>query len=181
MSGQEEQRMEGKRSIIRWVTAVIGAYVKDLKIIPVPEDLSEALTGRKAGAFVSIHTADHRLRGCIGTIEPTQSSLAFELRSNAIAAATRDPRFSPIEPEELDHLTISVDVLGAPESVENLSDLDPKEYGVIVENGFRRGLLLPDLEGVDTAAMQVAIARRKAGIGENEPVALYRFRVTRYH
>ncbi|HQC38614.1 MAG TPA: AMMECR1 family protein, partial [Thermotogota bacterium] len=93
----------------------------------------------------------------------------------------RDPRFSPIEPEELDHLTISVDVLGAPESVENLSDLDPKEYGVIVENGFRRGLLLPDLEGVDTAAMQVAIARRKAGIGENEPVALYRFRVTRYH
>jgi hypothetical protein len=173
--------MEDKGEIVRWVKAVIDAYVKNRKVIPVPEDLSEALTGRRAGAFVSIHTVDHRLRGCIGTIEPTQSSLALELRSNAIAAATRDPRFPPTEPEELDHLTISADVLEAPERVKDMSELDPKEYGVIVKSGFRKGLLLPDLEGVETVEAQVAIAKRKAGIEEDEPVTVYRFRVTRYH
>ncbi len=181
MSAKEEKRMEGKSEIVRWVRDVIYAYVKDRKTIPIPETLSEEVTGRKAGAFVSIHTTGHRLRGCIGTVEPTQGSLALELRSNAIAAANKDPRFPPIEPEELDQLTISVDVLGAPEGVKDLTDLDPKAYGVIVESGFRRGLLLPDLEGVDTVAMQVSIAKRKAGIYESEPVTLYRFRVTRYH
>jgi uncharacterized protein (TIGR00296 family) len=106
--------------------------------------------------------------------------VAQEVIRNAISAATRDPRFPPVRPEELDHLDVKVDVLTEPEPVQSTDQLDPKRYGVIVQCGWRRGLLLPDLEGVDTVEYQVDIARRKAGIGPQEPVQLYRFEVKRY-
>jgi len=133
----------------------------------------------KAGVFVSIHKLDD-LRGCIGTFEPVQKNIAEEIIANAISSATRDPRFPPIAPEELKDLNYSVDVLTTPESVESKDQLDPKKYGVIVEAGWRRGLLLPDLEGVDSVDYQIDICRQKAGIAPDEPVKLYRFQVKRY-
>lgn len=144
-----------------------------------PDTLSPELLHTRAGVFVSIHK-DGELRGCIGTISPTEKSIAKEIARNAVSAGCNDPRFEPVREEELPLLTYHVDVLGQPESIRTESDLDPKKYGVIVQNGSRRGLLLPDLEGVDTAAEQVAIARRKAGIQAKEPVQLYRFEVVRH-
>jgi AmmeMemoRadiSam system protein A len=123
---------------------------------------------------------DGQLRGCIGTIQPATGSLAEEIRDNAISSATRDPRFEPVSRAELDQLTYSVDVLGEPEDIPDMSYLDPKVYGVIVRSRARSGLLLPDLEGVDTAEEQVRIATMKAGIGPGEPVELQRFKVTRH-
>jgi AmmeMemoRadiSam system protein A len=132
----------------------------------------------RAGVFVSLHR-NGQLRGCIGTVAPTRSTLAQEVVSNAIEAATQDPRFSPVTADELGDLDIKVDVLQPPESCE-LSDLDPSKFGVIVASGGRRGLLLPDLEGVDDVAAQVSIAMQKAGIAPGTPCALQRFRVDRY-
>ncbi len=157
----------------------IEAYVREGKEIAPPADLSPEMQ-KRAGAFVSLH-AHGELRGCIGTIEPTQPNLAAEVIHNAIMASTRDPRFPPVSASELAALEISVDVLTAPEPVASPAELDPKKYGVIVQSGYRRGLLLPDLEGVDTVECQVDIARRKAGIGRQEPVKLYRFQVKRHH
>jgi len=134
----------------------------------------------RAGAFVSLHKGA-ALRGCIGTIEPTQPTLAHEVIANAISAASRDPRFAPLTPDELGELDISVDVLEPAEPISSLDELDPTTYGVIVERGRRRGLLLPDLEGIDTPQQQVNIALRKAWITPDEPYRMYRFRVTRYH
>ena len=119
------------------------------------------------------------LRGCIGTIAPTASTLAEEIVHNAIQAATADPRFPAMTADELDGLDISVDVLHEPEPA-TLEDLDPRVWGVIVSSDWRRGLLLPDLEGVDTAEDQVLISMRKAGIGPGEQISLQRFRVDRY-
>ncbi len=132
----------------------------------------------RAGAFVSLHIGD-ALRGCIGTILPTRATLAEEVAANAIEAATGDPRFSPLRSDELNVLDVKVDVLHEPEACK-LSDLDPKTYGVIVSSGWRRGLLLPDLEGVDDAEDQVRIALRKAGIRPGEPCSYERFKVDRY-
>jgi len=148
---------------------------------PAPPDPLPAEMQGEAGAFVSIHDKAGDLRGCIGTIEPTQPSLAQEVIRNAVAAATRDPRFSLIEPHELVGLDIKVDVLMPPEPVAGPEDLDVQRYGVIVESGWRRGLLLPDLEGVDTVEMQVGIALQKAGIRPDEDYQLQRFEVKRYH
>ena len=111
---------------------------------------------------------------------PTQENIAQEIIKNAISAAVDDPRFSPVNASELEDLTISVDVLSPPEEISDISELDPKKYGVIVSSGYKKGLLLPDLEGVDTAEEQVDIARRKAGIYPDEKVKLYRFEVKRY-
>ncbi len=135
--------------------------------------------GRRAGVFVSLKKHG-QLRGCIGTIAPTRDSIVEEIAANAVSAAVNDPRFYPVRPEELPELDISVDILGEPEPVPSMDELDPKKYGVIVSAGGRRGLLLPDLEGIDTAAEQVAIARQKAGIEPGVPVRLERFTVTRY-
>ena len=157
----------------------VERWVLDHRVLPVPDNLPKALTGRRAGAFVSIHKQG-RLRGCIGTIAPTRDSLAEEIIHNAISAAARDPRFDPIRPDELRWLEINVDVLGEPEDIESESQLDVKRYGVIVRKGHRRGLLLPDLEGVDTVRQQVEIARQKAGIGPGEKVSLQRFEVVRH-
>ena len=134
---------------------------------------------RPGGAFVSIKKKG-ALRGCLGTFTPSTPSLLEEIVQNAVGSATRDRRFTPIIHDELEDLTFSVDVLEPPEAISSLEELDPWKFGVIVEAGDRRGLLLPDLEGVDTVEDQVAIARQKAGIAPGEPVTLSRFRVTRY-
>lgn len=157
----------------------LESYILSRKILGIPQDLPADLTSRRAGAFVSIH--EHgQLRGCIGTISPARSNLAEEIIFNAISASTRDPRFPPIRKEELPFLVINVDVLGELEDIESEDDLDVKRYGVIVTNGLRRGLLLPDLGGVDTVQQQVAIAKQKAGIASYEKVSLQRFEVVRH-
>ena len=154
-------------------------YITNHKVLDIPSGLPSELLETRAGAFVSIHKHG-QLRGCIGTIAPTRDTLAEEIIYNAISASTRDPRFQPIERDELDDLEINVDVLGPPESIESPGQLDVKRYGVIVTRGFRRGLLLPDLEGVDTVEQQISIARQKAGIGPKESIQLQRFEVIRH-
>ncbi len=149
-------------------------YGKNYKPAELTPEMAE-----KAGVFVCLKRSG-QLRGCIGTFEPCRDNVAGETVENAISSATRDPRFPPVTPEELDDLTYSVDILGQPEPVAGIDQLDVKRYGVIVEAGPRRGLLLPDLEGVDSPQQQIAICRQKAGIGPDEPVKLYRFEVRRY-
>jgi MEMO1 family protein len=158
----------------------VETLVREGRIIEKPSSEDPMLELRVA-CFVSIKTNEGELRGCIGTIEPTKETLAEELITNAVSSATRDPRFPPIAPAELSHLRYSVDVLSTPEPA-RFEELDPKVYGVIVEdeNGVRRGLLLPDLRGVETARQQVDIATRKAGITPDTPLKLFRFRVERY-
>lgn len=155
----------------------IETYLREHRIISVPSP--EGLLAERHGAFVSLHRHGD-LRGCIGTIAPTAASLSDEIIHNAIQAATADPRFPQLTAPELDGLHISVDVLHEPEPTSQ-EDLDPRVWGVIVSADWRRGLLLPDLEGVDTAEQQVAIARQKAGIGPSESIHLERFKVDRYH
>jgi AmmeMemoRadiSam system protein A len=161
----------------------IEAYVCEGKRIPVPAELSPEMQ-QEAGAFVSLHRYGE-LRGCIGTIQPARSTVAEEVIENAIAAATCDPRFPPLTRSELAGLDVKVDVLDKPEPVESLADLDPRRYGLIVQSKrepWRRGLLLPDLEGIDSVEKQVYWTRyHKAGISDpNEPVQMYRFEVHRY-
>ena len=153
-------------------------YLHYGRLMDKPAVLPEVLSGR-AGAFVSFKKGGH-LRGCIGTFAPTRPTIAEEIIQNAVSAGTEDPRFPPIALSEVPDLEISVDILAAPEQIDSIEALDPKQFGVIVRTGRRSGLLLPDLAGVDTAVGQVAIAREKAGIGPDEAVELYRFSVTRY-
>ena len=147
--------------------------------IDVPTWASGSLTDVRAGCFVSLH-AGGNLRGCIGTLAPTQPTLADEIVENAISACSRDPRFPAVREEELPAIHCSVDVLGEAEDIDGFDQLDVKRYGVIVSRGFRRGVLLPDLEGVDTVEQQVAIAKQKAGIAQDEPCSLQRFEVVRH-
>ena len=179
----EEKRLAEARSAcdpwVRLAWQSVESYVLRRRIIGVPDGLPEELSQRRAGAFVSIHKQG-RLRGCIGTIAPTRSNLAEEIIYNAVSASSSDPRFDPIGPEELKWLEINVDVLGEPEDIASVDELDVKRYGVIVTHGHRWGLLLPDLDGVDTVEQQVAIARQKAGIGQDETVSLQRFQVVRH-
>lgn len=171
--------VEEHHAVVKLARETIENYVRERKVIAAPQMLAPEME-QKAGVFVSLHKRD-ALRGCIGTIQPQQSNVALEVIQNAISAATQDPRFPPVQASELADLEISVDILQPAEPIESMEQLDPRRYGVIVQSGWRRGLLLPDLEGVDTAEYQVEIARRKAGIGPHEPVQLYRFEVKRYH
>ena len=155
----------------------VEAFVKEGNI-PEPEELTPEMK-QKAGVFVSIHKFG-QLRGCIGTFEPARDNVAQETITNAISSATRDPRFPPVAPNELKDLTYNVDVLTTPEPIDSQDQLDPKKYGVIVESGMRKGLLLPDLEGVDSVDYQIEVCRHKAGILPDEPIKLYRFEVKRY-
>jgi MEMO1 family protein len=158
----------------------VETFVREGRIIDKPA-VTSALLQERAACFVSIKTAEGDLRGCIGTIEPLKETLGEELIANAVSAATRDPRFPPVAPTELAHLRYSVDVLSEPEPA-RFEELDPALYGVIVEDeaGLRRGLLLPDIEGIETATQQVEIAMRKAGIAPGSPLKLSRFRVERF-
>lgn len=166
--------------VVELAKKAIKEYVCNGRVIEPPEELTAEMKQR-AGVFVSLKKHG-QLRGCIGTFMPTTENVAREIIKNAISAATQDPRFPPVSEDELDMIEYSVDILSEPEKVNDLSELDPREYGVIVSKGFRKGLLLPDLEGVDTVQKQLEIAMYKAGIMPDETdVDIYRFRVTRYH
>lgn len=174
---------EKKASEDPWVKLArlsLETFVKTGKRLKrLPDGLPVEMTGRTAGAFVSLH-AHGQLRGCIGTTEPTTESVAWEIVQNAVSACARDPRFVPVGVGELDSLEYSVDVLGQPEPISSPDQLDVKKYGVIVSCGGRRGLLLPDLEGVDTVEQQIDIARQKGGISSREKYTLERFEVVRH-
>ena len=158
----------------------VETYVKTGRAAKLPDDVAPELLARRAGVFVSLH--EHgELRGCIGTISATTGSIAEEIVQNGISACSRDPRFPAVRPEELDYLDYSVDVLGEAEPISSPAELDPVRYGVIVTKGWKRGLLLPNLEGVDTVAYQIEIAKRKAGIDPaDDDVDLERFEVVRH-
>lgn len=175
--------MTESHPLVELARRTIENYVRDGREIEAPRELSAEMQ-RRAGAFVTLHR-NGQLRGCIGTIQPTCDSVAEEVIKNAVAAATRDPRFPPLRPSELVDLDVKVDVLDEPEPVRSLDELDPKRYGLIVQSvdqPWKRGLLLPDLEGIDTAERQVYWTRHhKAGITDpDEPVQMFRFEVNRY-
>ncbi len=177
--GEQMRRQKENESMpVKWARQVLEAYLKDRNIPPLPLEFEE-LAESKAGAFVSLKK-NGQLRGCIGTIQAVCENLAEEIAANAVSAGTRDPRFLPVSSDEVDKLTYSVDILGFAEPCQK-QDLDPKRFGVIVSAGSRRGLLLPDLEGVDTVDQQLAIALQKGGIKPDESYQIERFEVTRYH
>ena len=179
VGAEEGAQPEGQlHPLVKLAKRAVETYIKTGKVLKVRRMTAEML--ERSGVFVSIHKKDGDLRGCIGTFLPTQPNVADETVVNAISAATRDPRFFPITEDELDDLEYSVDLLSPPEACDSIDKLDPKRYGCIVENGPRRGLLLPDLEGVETADEQVAIACQKAGIFPDEDIVLYRFEVRRF-
>ncbi|MHB1126623.1 MAG: AmmeMemoRadiSam system protein A [Bacillota bacterium] len=173
----EEIRQE-ESSPVRLARETLEHYVKSGQVMKDPGVELPGLPDQ-AGIFVSIKK-NGQLRGCIGTTSPTQDCVADEIIQNAISAGTGDPRFGPVQADELDQLIYSVDVLGPPQPAAGFGDLDPHRYGVIVRSGRRSGLLLPDLEGVDSVEEQVSIAKRKAGIGHHEKCQLERFEVVRY-
>lgn len=179
-SGTDQQKLAPGMELPALARKAVETFVRSGKRLSVPADASELLWTR-AACFVSIKTAGGDLRGCIGTVEPSRENLGEEIVANAISAATRDPRFDPVSASELEGLRYSVDILSAPEPA-TMATLDPAVYGVIVEDesGDRRGLLLPAIAGVDTVALQVEIASRKAGIEPGEQVKLSRFRVDRF-
>lgn len=154
-------------------------FLKHKNKLPCPENLPTEFK-RQAGVFVSIKN-QKELRGCIGTIEPVEDDLAREIIRNAVHAATEDPRFLPVTSGELPNLTFSIDVLTPLEKVNSVSELDCKKYGVLLKGKNRQGVLLPDLEAVNTVEDQIKICRKKAGLKENDPVEMFRFRVERYH
>ena len=167
--------------LVALAAEAVEVFVRERRtILPLP-DLFERhpQAARRAGTFVCLK-AHGQLRGCIGTTEPTRETLAMEIIVNAVAAATRDPRFAPVSPEELPGLAITVDVLSAPEPVADAAQLDHRRYGVIVRAGARHGVLLPDIEQINSVHEQLATVRMKAGIGPEERVELFRFEVTRY-
>lgn len=157
----------------------VETYVKTGKRATLPGGLPDAMLSTRAGAFVSLKKHG-KLRGCIGTISATAKNVAEEIVQNAISAASRDPRFYPVTEDELSELVYSVDILGPQEAVDSPEDLDVKRYGVIVERGSRRGLLLPNLEGINSVDEQIAISKQKAGIRPEESVQLFRFEVVRH-
>ncbi|MCE5195731.1 MAG: AmmeMemoRadiSam system protein A [Negativicutes bacterium] len=157
----------------------LEAYLLHHTIPPIPSDLPAEMLHTRAAVFVSLHK-NGQLRGCIGTITPTTDSVAQEIIQNAISAATRDPRFHAVDATELAELEYSVDVLSPAEKITSAQELDVKRYGVIVQSGHQLGLLLPNLDGVDSVEEQIAIAKRKAGITEKQAVSLQRFEVVRH-
>ena len=162
--------------LVKLAKETVEHYVKGEGFHP-PEELTSEMQQR-AGIFVTIRKGGE-LRGCIGTIKPAMPNIAEEIIANAISASNRDPRFPPVQSQELPKLTYSVDILTKPEPVISIENLDPKRYGIIIESGKRRGLLLPDIEGINTVGLQIRVCRQKAGISLNESIKLYRFQVKR--
>ena len=169
--------MESTHPLIKLAKETIQCYITK-RIIPAPPEDCLNLFPEKRGVFVSIKKKG-QLRGCIGTIDPTKNSLAEEVIHNAVSASTNDPRFSSITPDELNDLAISIDILSSPEQINNLNQLDPKKYGVLVSIGLKRGVLLPDLEGIDTVEDQLRIAKAKGNIKPDEKAKIERFEVNR--
>ena len=184
---QKDESFKRNSIYVRWARKVLESYLLNSFLID-PKNEFEILLKEKAGCFVTLHKKDGELRGCIGTFLPTKKNIALEIRSNAISAATNDPRFLPVTYEELKNLDISVDILSNPELIKDYNEelnydlLDPKEFGIIVEDvsKWRRGLLLPNLEGVDTVDYQIRIAMNKAGIFSGDKIRVYRFSSKRF-
>lgn len=178
-----DKRMEEIRKnedeYVRLARKSLETYVREGRIIEVPDDVPKEMRENRAGVFVSIKK-DGQLRGCIGTISPTRENIAEEIIYNTISSGTGDPRFFPVEERELPSLVYSVDVLMKPEPINSIEELDVIKYGVIVRSGRSSGLLLPNLEGINTPEEQVEIALRKARIGKNEKYSLERFEVIRH-
>lgn len=207
--------------LVNLAKLAVENFIKEGKIIEVPEDLPEEFLKKRAGTFVTIEKCassahpplrrECELRGCIGTYLPTKINIAEEIIHNAIAAAAEDYRFGPIQKEELPYLSYTVYILSYPEPVKDIKDptksseeefrragLDPKKFGVIVKTGpftypnekevafngvipYKTGLLLPDLEGVDTIEQQISICCQKGGIDpQKEKIFIYRFTVEKY-
>ena len=179
---QEDLNTKRQKSdaYVKLARASAEYFVTNGDVMPLPDWVPEELLNKEAGAFVSIHKFGG-LRGCIGTIAATQKNLALEIIHNAVSAVSRDPRFDPVTEDELKYLDINVDVLGDAEPIKSPSELDVKKYGVIVQSGHKRGLLLPDLDGVDTVEQQIDIARRKGGIAPGDEIELFRFEVVRHY
>ncbi len=175
-----KKKKEASDAYVRLARESAEYFVENGRMMKVPDWVPDELRGSRAGAFVSIHKFG-RLRGCVGTFLPTTDSLAQEIVRNAVSAVSEDNRFDPVEEEELPWLDINVDVLSEPEQISSEEQLDVKKYGVIVECGRRRGLLLPDLDGVDTVEQQISIAMRKGGIAPGSSINLYRFEVKRHY
>lgn len=173
------ETMEKIDPYVNLAKLTIEEYITKGKILNVPDNLPKDMIENAAGTFVTLHK-NGELRGCIGTINPTKSTIAEEIIHNAISSSTRDPRFPQVVESELEDLEISVDVLKEAEKIESISQLDVYRYGVIVSRGFRRGLLLPNIEGIDNPEMQVAIALQKAGIMPDEKFEMERFEVIRH-
>ena len=173
-------KAEKSDAYVKLARASVESWIREGKRIRVPENLPDDMLTRRAGTFVSLHR-NGQLRGCIGTIAATQKSIAEEIIRNAVSACSSDPRFSPVTADELSSLEISVDVLGELEPIDSSDSLDVKRYGVIVSHGSKRGLLLPNLDGVETVEDQIRIARQKGGISEYEPFRLERFEVVRHY
>lgn len=165
---------------IKLAKDTIEEYLKTGKLLELPQDLPKYMVNNQAGVFVSLHRLGG-LRGCIGTTEPTTDNIALEIRQNALSAALEDPRFEPLELNELADLQISVDVLNPAQLIKKQTELNVKKYGIIVEHGYKRGLLLPDIEGIDSVTEQIEIACQKAGINPlKDKFDIYKFTVTRH-
>ncbi len=175
-----EQKRQKSDAYVKLARASAEYFVKNGRTMEIPDWVPDELLNKKSGAFVSVHKFGS-LRGCIGTISSTQKNLALEIIQNAVSAVSADPRFDSVKEDELDYLDINVDVLGDAEKIKSEAELDVKKYGVIVQSGYKRGLLLPDLDGVDTVEQQISIARRKGGIAPGEKIDLFRFEVVRHY
>ncbi|MEA4926721.1 MAG: AmmeMemoRadiSam system protein A [Syntrophomonadaceae bacterium] len=181
LTAARNRLMESRRAAesipVKWARLILESHLKGEPNPELPQEM-EALLNERAGVFVSLNKHG-QLRGCIGTFLPAYANVAQEIRKNALAAGLHDPRFSPVEASELPSLVYSVDILAQPEPCRK-GDLDPKRYGVIVSSGSKRGLLLPDLEGVDTVDQQLEIALQKGGISPREKYSIQRFEVKRF-
>ncbi|MCG3210611.1 MAG: hypothetical protein FOGNACKC_04242 [Anaerolineae bacterium] len=166
--------------LVELAQQAIQQYLATGQILPAPANLPPEMQ-QPAAVFVSLHTGTGDLRGCRGTLTPTEPTLAEAVIQTAIASAVDDPRFPPMLLPEINGLNINIDVLSPLEPISDASSLDPKIYGVVIRAGKRRGVLLPDIPSVDSVARQLEVVRRKAGISPNEPADLYRFTVTRYY
>jgi AmmeMemoRadiSam system protein A len=174
-----EDIRKSEDSYVKLARETIENYVRSGKRITLPAGAEKELLETKAGVFVSLKM-NGRLRGCIGTIMPVHKRVGEEIISNAISACSQDTRFDPVSKDELDSIVYDVDVLSSTEPIKSEKELDPKIYGVVVESGYKRGVLLPDLDGVDSALQQIQIAEQKAGIKDGEVIKLYRFKVKRH-
>jgi AmmeMemoRadiSam system protein A len=165
--------------LVRLARQTIETYVKTGRVID-PSSLSEVQDTAKPGVFVSIHYITGELRGCVGTFHTTERFLVEQVIRSAVSACSHDPRFPPVQPSELPLLSVKVDILSPFESIDSPDDLDIKYYGLMVESGRKRGLLLPDIPGIANVEQQIEIAKMKAGIRLDEPIKMYRFTVERY-
>lgn len=179
-ASQLEFKRQAEDPYVKLARMSLEYYVTHHAPMPIPDEIEPELLKKRAGAFVSLHIDGH-LRGCIGTIRPTEESIAEEIIQNAISAGSKDYRFNEVKASELDKIDYSVDELKTPETISSIEDLDVKRYGLIVQSGYKSGVLLPNIDGVDTVEDQIRIAKRKAGIDDDETFSMQRFEVIRHH